>query len=59
MHCPLVHQADILPEKVACMAVESARGEGGVFQVCRVEVGDDELEELFGQVLELACEVSA
>lgn len=41
------------------MAVESARGEGGVFQVCRVEVGDDELEELFGQVLELACEVSA
>ena len=59
MHCPLVHQADVLPEKVAGVAVESARGEGGVLEVCCGEVGDDELEELFRQVLKLACEVSA
>jgi len=37
------------------MAVEGARGEGSVREVRSVEVGDDELEELFGQVLELAC----
>jgi hypothetical protein len=40
------------------MTVEGARGEGGVLEVCGVEVGDDELEELLGQVFELACEVS-
>lgn len=30
---PLIHEIDMLPEKVGCMAVKASRDEGGFFEV--------------------------
>lgn len=52
---PLVDQADVLPEEASRMAAEGARAEGGALQVGRLEVGDDQLQQLLGEAVELAC----
>ena len=56
---PLVDQADVLPQEAGRMAAEGARAEGGALQVGSLEVEDDQLQQLLGEVFELARVVSA
>ena len=55
MQRPLVDEAYVLPEEVGRMAAERAGGERGALEICGIEVEHDQLQELFREVLKLAC----
>jgi hypothetical protein len=55
---PLVNQADILPEHVGRMAIESSGDQGSVLERRCREVGDDKLQQFFRKGRELHAMVS-
>lgn len=52
---PLVGQANVLPQDIGRMMVESVGDERDVFERRGIEIGDDELENFTREGLELGC----